>query len=230
MAQTVNQIVTAALRLLNVKATGDALTADEATDGLQALNELIEEMNTQSLFQTAKTQITQVITPSDGTYTFGTGGDNSVRPLEIYTAYIVDSNVSYPVDIISNEEYSDISFKTTTSEHPYCLYFRAAYPLATVQLYPVPTSAVTLYLEARAALATYSAVTDSVNLPPAYMKYIKNQLAIDIGPEYREASASVREAARNAKEHIKRLNSIDKPTMCNTAQIAVRRGYGGAYY
>ena len=228
MAQTVNQIVSAALRLLNVKATGEALAADEATDGLQALNELIEEMNTQSLFQTAKTQITQVITPNDGTYTFGTGGDNSVRPLEIYTAYIVDSNVSYPVDIISNEEYSDISFKTTTSAHPYCLYFRAAYPLATITLYPVPTSAVTLYLEARAALATYSAVTSSVDLPPAYMKYIKNQLAIDISPEYKEASASVREAARNAKELIKRLNSIDKPTMCNTAQIAVRRGYGGA--
>ena len=232
MAQTVNQIIQAALRLLTVKDANNAtLTTAEAADGLQALNELIEQMNTQSLFQVSKTQITQVITPNDGTYTFGTGGDNSVRPLEIYTAYVVYNNISYPVRIISNEEYSDIAFKTTTSSYPYNIYFRAAYPLATVQMYPVPTVAATLYLEARAALATYTAGTDSVDLPPGYMKYLKNQLAVDIGPEYKEASASVREAAREAKELIKRLNGKDKPVMCNSARIAVRsRGYGGTYY
>ena len=229
MAQTVNQIIQAALRLLLVKDPNNAtLTTAEAADGLQALNELIEEMNLQSLFQTAKTQITQVITPNDGTYTFGTGGDNSVRPLEIYSAYVVDSNVTYPVNVISNQEYSEIAFKTITSSYPCNIYFRAAYPLATVQMYPVPTVAATLYLETRAALATYTAGTDSVNLAPGYMKYLKNQLAIDISPEYKTPEPVVFENARKAKELIKRLNSIDKPTMCNTAQIAVRRGYGGA--
>ena len=223
MAQTVDQITQAALRLLTVKQSGEPLAADESTDGLQALNELIEQMNLQSLFQVSKTQITQVITPNDGTYTFGTGGDNSVRPLEIYTAYVVDSNVSYPVRIISNEEYSDIAFKTITSSYPYNIYFRAAYPLATVQMYPVPTSAATLYLEARAALSTYTAGTDSVDLAPGYIKYLKYQLAVDIGPEYKEASQSVRETAREAKELIKRLNSKDKPSMCNPARMAVRR-------
>ncbi len=51
MAQTVNQIIQAALRLLLVKDANNAtLTTAEAADGLQALNELIEEMNLQSLF------------------------------------------------------------------------------------------------------------------------------------------------------------------------------------
>ena len=230
MAQTVDQIVLAALRLLNVKESGETLDASEATDGLQALNELIEQMNTQSLFQLAKKQITQVITPNDGTYTFGTGGDNSTRPLEIYTAYVIDSNVTYPVRILMNEEYSLISFKTITASYPYNIYFRKEYPLSTIEMYPVPTSAATLYLETRAALSTYTDGSDSVDLAPGYIKYLKYQLAVDISPEYKEASPIVIETARKAKELIKRQNSKDKPIMLNTARIATRtRGYRGYY-
>lgn len=226
MSQTVDQITLAWLRLLTVKQAGEVLTADESADGRQALNELIEQINLQSLFQVAKKQITQAITPSTGTYTFGSGGDNSVRPLEIYTAYVVKDNTTYPVKIIMNEEYSLISFKTTTSSFPYNIYFRPEYPLATIKMYPVPTSgSTTLYLETRAALSTYTAGTDSVDLPPGYLKYLKYQLAVDQGPEYIEASASVRETAREAKALIKRTNAKDKPIMANTARWATRPRY-----
>jgi len=221
MSQTVDQITQGWMRLLTVKASGEALDADESVDGLQAFNELIEQINLQSLFQVAKTQITQAITANTGTYTFGTAGDNSVRPMEIFSAYVVKDNVSYPVRILMNEEYSDISFKTTTASYPYNIYYRNAYPLATLKMYPVPTAGSTvLYLETRAALSTYTAGTDTVDLAPGYIKYLKYQLAVDNGPEYKEASQSVRETAREAKELIKRQNSKDKLIMANTAQRA----------
>jgi len=227
MSQTVDQIVQAALRLLTVKQAGEPLTADEATDGLQALNELIEQMNLQSLFQPAKKQITQAITPNDGTYTFGTGGDNSTRPLEIFKAYVVDSNVSYPVRILMNEEYSEISFKEITASYPYNIYFRKEYPLSTIEMYPIPTSgSAVLYLETRAALSTYTDGSDSVDLAPGYIKYLKYQLAVDMSPEYKDASPIVIETARKAKALIKRQNLKDKPVMANTARIATSpRGY-----
>ena len=230
MAQTVDQITAGALRLLKVKETGEALTAEESTDGLQALNEIIEEMNLQNLFQVSKKQLTQTLTSNDGTYTFGTGGDNSTRPLEIFEAYIRDeqNTIDYPCRIISNEEYSRIPFKTVTSSYPYNLYFRADYPLSTVELYPVPSiSNTTLYMECRAALSTYTAGSDSVDLPPGYIKYLKYQLAVDISPEYKEASAIVLDTARRQKELIKRTNLKDKPVMINTARRAVQGGYGG---
>lgn len=220
---TVNSIIKKALTLLNVKESGEALTADEAADGLESLNDLIEEMNLQPLFQVSKAQITQAITSNDGTYTFGTGGDNSLRPLEITSAYVIKSNITYPVNIISNQEYSYIPFKTTTGGYHYSLYYRNAYPLSTLELYPVPSSSgQTLYLECRAELATYTAGSDTVDLPPGYVKYLKNQLAIDISPEYKEASPTIHKNAQKAMALIKRNNTQDVPVMQNTARQAVR--------
>lgn len=230
MSQTVNQVVAGALRLLGVKESGETLTADEASDGLVAVNDLIEQMNLQPLFHVAKAQITQALTASDGSYTFGTGGDNTTRPLEIHTAYVRSNNVDYPVNIISNQQYSYISFKTLTGGFTYNLYYRNSYPLSTIELYPVPaTSGQTLYLECRAELATYTAGSDTMTLPPGYLKYIKNQLAIDMSGEYKPAPPSVYQNAQNAMALIKRNNSKDKPFMQNTARQAVRtrRGYGG---
>lgn len=226
---TVDDITKAALRLLKVNQSGEKLTPDESNDGRDALNDIIEQMNLQNYMQPAKKQLTQALTADDGTYTFGTGGDNSTRPTEIRSAYILSNNVSYPVRIISNEEYSDIGYKSIKSSYPYNLYFRAEYPLATIELYPIPsTSGSTLYLETRAALSTYTAGTDTVTLPPGYLKYLKYQLAIDISPEYKEPSPSVYANAREAKALIKRTNMKDKPTMTNTARVAVN-GSGSVY-
>lgn len=231
MAQTVSAIILGALKSLNVKASGESLSADEAADGLIALNDVIELMNLQPLMHPAKAQITQALTSGDGTYTFGSGGDNSVRPIEINTAYVRKSNTDYPVDIISNQRYSYISFKSVAGGFSYNLYYRNAYPLSTIELYPVPSSSgQTLYLECRAELATYTDVSDSVDLAPAYIKYIKSQLAIDISPEYKaNISPVIYENAKEAKSWIKRNNSVDKPFMQNTARQAVRNrsGYGG---
>ena len=228
MAESVNEIVLGALRSLKVKQAGETLTADESKDGRIALNDILEQLNLQSLAQPAKVQVTQAITSSDGSYTFGTGGDNSVRPTEIFNAYIRDGNIDYPVRIISNDDYSHISYKSVTSSYPYNLYFRNAYPLSTIELYPVPSSnSLTLYLECRAELSTYTSGSTSVDLPPAYIKYLKNQLAIDISPEYREPSPTIYNNAQTALEWIKRSNNKDKPSMINTARLASGRGGAG---
>lgn len=235
MAQTVDEITLAALRLLNVKAgSTTTLPYTESVDGLQALNDRIEQCNLQPLMQVSKTQLTQALSASDGTYTFGTGGDNSTRPVRINQAWIRNNNVDYPVNIISNDSYSLISFKSITSTIPYNLYYRNEYPLGVVELYPVPsTTGYTLYLEVQAALDTYTAGTDEVTWPPGYNLYFKNQLAIDISPEYKEPSPTIYKNAQEGEAWIKRMNSHDKGSMQRTARQAVSRGsfnyFGGAF-
>ena len=158
MSETVNQIVSAALRLLKVNQAGEAATASEAEDGRIALNDLIEEFNLQPLMQPAKSQISQVLT-SSATYTFGTGGNNTTRPVRIFKAFIRDSGgIDHPVRILMNEEYDDIPFKTVSASFPYNLYYRAEYPLGVVKLFPAPTAGYTLYLECQAALPTLSLI------------------------------------------------------------------------
>lgn len=224
MAETVNQIVSAALRLLKVNQAGEAASASEAEDGRVALNDLIEEMNLQPLMQPAKAQISQLLT-SSATYTFGTGGNNATRPVSIFKAFIRDTaGIDSPVQILMNEEYADIPMKSTSSAYPYSLYYRAEYPLGVVKLYPPPTAGHTLYLECQAALPTYTAVSDSVDVAPAYRKYYKYRLAIAISPEYKEPSQVVIAEAQSAMEWIKRTNAKDKPVMANPARAAVSRG------
>jgi hypothetical protein len=129
---------------------------------------------------------------------------------------------------LSNEEYALIPLKSTSSTIPYGLYYRNAYPLGTVTLYPTPAAGYTLYLECQAALSTYSAVSDSVSLPPGYLKALKYNLAIAISPEYKDPSQVVVMEAQKSIELIKRMNTKDKPVMFNPARAAV--GHGGIGY
>lgn len=228
MAETVSAIIGAALRLLKATQSGEEPDAQEGADGLIALNDLIEEWNNQPLMQPAKTQLSQVLTTSR-TYTFGSGGNNSTRPISISKAFIRDpgGTIDYPVEIISNEEYALIPQKTQSSTVSYSLYYRASYPLGVVNLFPTPTAGYTLYLETQAKMATYSAVSDSVNLPPGYLKALKYNLAIAISPEYKDPSQIVMLEAEKSIAWIKRMNSKDKPVMANPARDAIRSGYFG---
>lgn len=221
MSETVTAIVTAALRLLKVKEAGEAPTASEGEDGRIALNDIIETWNLDPLMQPAKVQLTQALT-SSATYTFGTGGDNSTRPVAIHSAFVRRNSVDYQVRILMNEEYQGIPYKTISSMYPFNLYYRASYPLGVVTMYPVPTAGSTLYLQCQAALSTYAAVSTSVDLPPGYIKALKYALAIAISPEYKDPSQVVLMEAENTKTLIKRMNAKDKPVMANTARMAVR--------
>ena len=231
MAATGEAIIKGALRLIDVLAAGEPLKGPEGADGLVALNDLIEQVNLQPLMQPAKTQLSQVMTASQATYTFGASGDNSTRPVRIYNAFMRDTtnSVDFPVNIISSDKYSLVTFKTTTSTYPFNLYYRNAYPQGVANLYPVPSAANTLFMEVQAAISSVATLATSVDLPPAYIKYFKNQLAIDISPEYQATiSPVVYENAAEAKAWIKRMNNTDVPNMQNTARQAVggQKSYG----
>ncbi len=221
MSETVLAIVSGALRLLKVKEAGEAPTASEGEDGRIALNDIIETWNLEPLMQPAKVQLSQALTTS-ATYTFGTGGDNATRPVAIHSAFIRDSGgVDHKVRILTNEEYTDIPLKTVSSSYPYDLYYRNSYPLGVVNLFPVPRTGYTLYMQCQAALSTFPAVSTVVNLPPGYIKALKYALAIAISPEYKDPSQIVLLEAENTKALIKRMNAKDKPVMANPARAAV---------
>ena len=144
--------------------------------------------------------------------------DGSVGSSKAKGAIAIKSDA---IRIIGNEEYSMITFKTTSSTYPFNLYYRAEYPLGVVELFPVPTSGFTLYLEVQAALSTYTSGTTSVDLPPGYLKAIKDNLAVQISPEYRDPSPTTVAQANNGIAWIKRMNSQDRVVMTNTARLAV---------
>lgn len=216
MSQTADQITLAALRLLKVKESGESLSADESADGLVALNEILDEWTLHGYAQTSKTQLTQTLTPSDGTYTFGSGGNNSTRLVRITKAWIRDSsNNDYILELIPNDVYSEIESKTDASDFPTQLYYRADYPLGVVNLYPVPNTAYTLYLEGYSAFTAISTGATSVDLAPGYISALKAMLAVKIAPEYKihDTFPLVQSQAKEREAWIKRVNSNDRPRM-----------------
>lgn len=216
MSRTASSIILGALRLLKVKEAGEALSADgsELEDGLIALNDLLDEWSTQGYMQTNKVQLTTTLVPGQSTYTYGSGGDNSTRPVRITKAWIRDSNnLDFPLDIVSNDVYNDIFNKTLQSDWAGCVYFREEYPLTVANIYPVPNTAYTLYVESWATLGTITLGSDTVDLAPGYISALMYNLAIQISPEYKDPSPIVSQIAAQKLAWIKRVNSNDRPKM-----------------
>jgi hypothetical protein len=167
---TARTIVTDAQKLLGVWEKGSSLDATEGADGLRKLNGLIETLNNEYLMIYQTVQRTHALTAGTAQYTIGSGGTiSTTRPLRIDTAYTRDSsNIDHPITIINNQEWSEICYKPVGNTYPTVLYYRPNYPLGAVNLYPEPSSGLTLYMECWDQIASFSTIDTSASLPPAY--------------------------------------------------------------
>jgi hypothetical protein len=101
-------------------------------------------------------------------------------------AFIRISNYDYPVDIISELAYHDISNKTSQGR-PDRLWYKPSYPLAYVYLYPTPDAVYSLYVESLKPFtqtSSFNAITDTLSFPPEYEEPMLYGLVERIAPEY----------------------------------------------
>lgn len=222
MAYTVQSLITAAMRINTVYGSGEIPTPNELTDGLNVLNDLIETLNVRGLGAFNIAEINKALTASDQSYTIGTGGDiNQQRPIRIASAYVRSGTTDYPIGIIGPEAWGRIQNKSTTGI-PTHMYYEASWPLGTINVWPAPTASLTLYMQVYPQLATYSAQTDTISLPPGYANGIKMMLAQLLGPEYgKQVPPAVAQAAAdfigglekaNAKQPMSRMPSGIPPS------------------
>jgi hypothetical protein len=202
-------ILKAALRLLNVKASVDSLSASELEDGKEVFNQLIDEWSNQKLLQPALVEITHTLTANDGQYSIGSGGDiNTTRPIKIENALIrTTDNQDYQVDIVESRVWQTIHNKQISSSYPRSLYYRASYPLAEINLYPLPDNAYTLVMQVWSQITQITNMDATLALPPGYEKAMKYCLAMDLAPEYgKQATQHLMMTAESAKTWIKTAN------------------------
>lgn len=185
MSTSALDIITGAAKLLGVIFKTEALASDEANDGLILLNEMLDTWSNDNLTTYA---LTQEIFPLTGapSYTIGTGGNfNTVRPINIDTAVVTMSGVDYPLTIITQEQYQlEIPVKSISSAIPEYLTYDNNYPLGNITIYAVPTSGTTLKMLTNKPLSNLASLTTVVDLPPGWKRALKNNLAVDMGPEY----------------------------------------------
>lgn len=222
---TLQTIIDRSMRLLGQLGSGESPTSAETADALIAVNAMLDSWRNDRLMCFAFQALSLTLANADDTYTIGTSGDlNTTRPVDILEAYIVDSNVSYPVRIISEKEYAAIPDKTTTADWPDRMLFRptVASSLATVIVYPVPNGTRTMKIICRVPVTAFSAASDTVTLPPGWEDAMAANLAIRMAPEYETSpSPAIVQMAKESLAGIKKTNATVQPRRLNTQLAAM---------
>lgn len=213
MSLTASGLIASSLRVLGVLANGENPSANEQSDALTALNQLIDTWSTQQLLIPSKIREVFPLVAGQQTYTMGVGGTfNTTRAMKIENALIqLESNsplIEIPMRILTKEEYASIILKTMESTFPLYLYDDGAYPLNNISVWPVPNAGVNnLVFYSWKPLAEFATITTQVSLPPGYERALKYALALELAPEYGKAISELTMAlAVDSKADIKRMN------------------------
>jgi hypothetical protein len=212
MADTALTLIMGSMRLLGLLASGEPPTASEQTDGLAALNDMLDSWSTESLLIPNKVREVFPLVASQQSYTMGTGGNfNTSRPMKIENALVqlvgTSPALELPMQILTKDEYAGITLKALLSTFPLYAYIEGTYPLETINVWPVPQATNNLVLYSWKPLAELSTLQTALSLPPGYQRALRYALAIELAPEFgKQVSETILGIAMEAKQNLKRMN------------------------
>ena len=237
MSTTAGDQIQRALRLLGVLAEGETPSAAVSQDALTALNQMIESWNTErlSVFSTQD----QVFTwpAAQRSRTLGPTGDFvGNRPIMVDDAtYFRDpqTNVSYGIKIINQQQYDGIAVKTVTSTYPQVIWINMTYPDIEMYVYPVPIRDLEWHFVSVEELSRPANLATQLTFPPGYLRAFVYNLALEFAPEFGvEPSPQVKRIAMTSKRNLKRINNPDDLMSMPYSLIATRKRfniYAGSY-
>jgi len=226
---TANDIISRAYRILGDLGTGEALTAAQADDGLEALNAMVDSFSIERLMIYHVRQESLTWPANTTSRTIGDGGDfDTHRPDRVENGtYFEDANsIAYAVDVIRNRSvYDNIYDKTVTSSYPEILFYDPSMTLGTLYVYPVPASSLTLKLNSWQPLQVFDSLTETLTLPPGYRRMLAYNLAKELEAESGLVlSMGAHQIANKSKAIVKRQNSL--PIISQTESAYVLHGRG----
>jgi len=227
---TAGDQINRALRLLGVLAEGEVPSAETSQDALMALNQMIDSWNTErlSVFNT----IDQVFTwpTNEITRHLGPTGDFvGLRPVLLDdSTYYRDpqTNVSYGVKFINQQQYDGIAVKTVTSTYPQVMWINMEYPNISMTIYPKPTRDLEWHFISVQELDQPATLDTVLAFPPGYLRAFTYNLAMELAPEFGvEPSPQVQRIAMTSKRNLKRINNPDDVMSMPYPLIATRQRF-----
>lgn len=236
MATAFDQIK-ASLRLIGQLAEGEEPSPQAAQDALTAMNQMIDSWNTERL-SVFSTQDQIFMWPTDEiTRTLGPTGDFvGNRPILIDDAtYFRDpqTNVSFGIKLINQQQYDGIAVKTVTSTYPQVMWVNMEYPNISMTIYPKPTRLLEWHIVSVEELTKPATLNTELTFPPGYLRAFKYNLACEIANEFGvEPPQTVQRIAMTSKRNLKRINNPDDIMSLPYAIVATRQRfniYAGNY-
>lgn len=210
---TARDLITLSLKDIGAIAAGEAPSAAEASDGLAIINNMLDRWSAKSLmiFDRVVEKFQLVI--GTQSYTIGTGGTfNTTRPQIIDDATIeVQGTVQlneFSLTVINIDDWSRISIKSTQTAIPQVLYMENSFPLATINLWPVPGAANKIVLYSWKPLTSIATLDTAITLPPGFFEAIQYNLDLRLAPQYgKQLDPQIIQMAMDSMADIKQMNS-----------------------
>lgn len=227
---TARDIITSALRKIQVLGTGSSLDANEADEALDTLNAMLASFSAEGYQTYQNFNETFTFTTSKESYTIGSGQDfDTAAPIEITAAYVTQSTIDYPLTAYGEQEYSRINQKNLKSSTPDIFYYDDNHPVANIYFYPVPTSGTTFTMYSRKPLTSFDTLDTVFSFPAEYEAMLVYNLAVWIAPEYeREASPTVRTVAAKTKKTVAVQNRRSENRVSSLSGIPSRAPTGSS--
>lgn len=220
---TARQIIGRALRLIQVTAAGETPRASEASDALEALNDMLASWSASNLIVPCMVKGPLTATPGSARVVLPS------RPMRIVGAWVNDGVVDQPLVVIGQANYLGVADKAFRGL-PTSIYFDELYPTASVYLYPVPDMAYALTLQRWDPLAQIGDLDSDIELPGEYREALAANLAVRLAPEYgTSASSEVAAMAATALDLLRGLHAQPVATLSSSIQGTSQRyaSFGG---
>jgi hypothetical protein len=217
------------LRLANVVGDGQTPSSEDAANGLEWLNDMLDSWSAESLMVYAQVPDVVTLTAGQSVYTIGAGGDfNIARPVRLRSVTQTVQGVTFPVDIINQDEYDTITLRTLTQQLTrYVLYTNSA-PLGTLTFWPTPSATISATLWSDEVLSSVPSLTTDLVFPPGYSEAIRTNLALRFCMEYGlRPSAETVALAAAGRARIKKANRTPTVSEYDTALIGAPGGIAG---
>jgi hypothetical protein len=162
-------------------------------------------------------------------------GSPVVRPLRITAAFTrlttTQSSLDYPIEIISQERYTEIGFKGIPAPWPIALWYNPTVPVGTLYFYQNPSQAGQLHLFTDTILTNLASVNTTFTLPQGYSRFLKWALAKELAPEYEvDWSRKHEDAYKEARSMVMSLNAEPAVVARYDDTLIFRNGTDAGWY
>lgn len=227
---TGQQMITRALQGLRVLGVGRTLTTPDKDKCLPYLQELIDswQLERLSIYEVQRTSFTATADTQD--FTIGPSGTIAItpKPIWIASASVIPSGdtIEQEVRIWKRWRWLNERNKALTDTIPRALYLDPNVTNSTLHLWPIQTTAPTVWLGLPVGLVGFADLSTVYTFPPGYHEAFRTELKVRLADEYgKPVTKRMEDAAKLAFGRIQRANDDGPPTLTVDPAIGNRGWY-----
>jgi hypothetical protein len=231
MPLEVLDLISSAMRLINVLADGEVPTASMAQDALFVLQSMVDSWQAERLMIFTIPRNVYTLTAGQQTYNLGLNPPNAwdfnaPRPARIERMGIIWlGNAAQPLELplqyLTVAQWQEIPVKNITSSLPQYCWDDDNFPFRGLNFWPIPNVNDQITIYPWTAITTPATLTTQLAFPPGYLQAFRYNLAVMLAAEFPPVPDSVLSTvaaiANESKRVVKAMNTPMTDLRCDPA-------------